>query len=585
MRSANLLSLVRGQSANGALSRQLNGLHFGSTNHQSEETLRFTRRLSSRRPKHTVSSSSAAAAEFEDGQDLDFVKAFPGRQSSSEKVRPFSEIPGPPGLPFIGTLWDYMKKDGLQFNKMFEVMEMRAAMYGPIYQEQFGHLKSVVISDPVEYVKVIHVDGKYPNRFELEPMAHYQRKRGITLGIGNGQGEEWYRHRAVVSKKMLRPFEVFKHIGPMDETATDFVQHIDRKKQDNGMIPDLEHEIFKWALESIGTVFFEDRIGCLSDPPPQQAKDFIENLIGSFKYLQLLMYSTPFYKIFPTKKWKIYERYTDRLLQIGQAFVDKKAAALNRETKQGVDEVEQKEKSQFLTYLLSNTNLTAKEVNALCIDLLLAAVDTTSNVLLFVLYCLSRNPSAQETLYRETVDLLRDNQRITQEKLQSMQYVKACLRETFRLYPIVHTTSRRIAKDIEVCGFHVPAGTHCQANLYGMGRNPDLFSDPLRYMPERWLREHYGGQSKALTNLPFGHGPRMCIGRRMAEQEVYLVISKIIQNFKVEYSGDEDVQPVLNLFMTPDRPMKLIFTPRTHELNEETENYNNHLRESKQMIL
>jgi len=63
---------------------------------------------------------------------------------------------------------------------------MRAAMYGPIYQEQFGHLTSVVISDPAEYLKVIRVDGKYPIRFPLEPLAHYQRKRGIGLGIGNG---------------------------------------------------------------------------------------------------------------------------------------------------------------------------------------------------------------------------------------------------------------------------------------------------------------------------------------------------------------------------------------------------------------
>lgn len=572
MRAANVLSFVRGQTANGgalALFRQLNGIRFNATNHPSDEKFhQLARCLSSLQPKHTVSSSSAA--EFEDSQDLDFVKSSPGPEIPSGKVvRPFSEIPGPPGLPFIGTLWDYVKKDGLRFNKMFEVMEMRAAMYGPIYQEQFGHLTSVVISDPAEYLKVIRVDGKYPIRFPLEPLAHYQRKRGIGLGIGNGQGEEWYRIRAVVSKKMLRPYEVFKHVGPMDETATDFVQHIERKRQDDGSIPDLEHEIFKWALESIGTMLFEERIGCISDPPPQQAKDFIENLIGSFKYLQMLMYSTPFYRIFPTKNWRIYERYTDRMWQIGQTLVNKRVAALKRQEQDGVVEGTEKVKSEFLTHLLSNTDLSPEEVNAICLDLLMAAVDTTSNVLLFVLYCLSRNPSVQETLYRETVDVLPNEDRITQEKLQDMQYVKACIRETFRMYPIVHTTSRRITKDIEVCGFHVPAGTHCQANLYGMGRNPELFSEPLRYMPERWLRENHDGQSKALANLPFGHGPRMCIGRRMAEQELYLAVSKIIQKFKIEYNSDEDVQPVLNLFMTPDRPMKLTFTHRTPELREE----------------
>lgn len=68
---------------------------------------------------------------------------------------------------------------------------------------------------------------------------------------------------------------------------------------------------------------FEERIGCFNDPPPKQAQDFIENLVGFFKYMQPLMYNVPVYKIWPTKTWKIYEGYADRVLQIGQTFVDK----------------------------------------------------------------------------------------------------------------------------------------------------------------------------------------------------------------------------------------------------------------------
>ena len=72
------------------------------------------------------------------------------------------------------------------FCYVFQVMEKRAIEYGPIYKEKIGLLSSVVISDPEAYMKVIQVDGKYPNRIEMEPMVHYRKKRGMDLGTVNG---------------------------------------------------------------------------------------------------------------------------------------------------------------------------------------------------------------------------------------------------------------------------------------------------------------------------------------------------------------------------------------------------------------
>lgn len=65
-------------------------------------------------------------------------------------------------------------------------MQKRACQFGPIYKEQIGYLHHVVISDPTEYIKVIQVDGKFPNRIEMEPMVYYRKKRGMDLGTVNG---------------------------------------------------------------------------------------------------------------------------------------------------------------------------------------------------------------------------------------------------------------------------------------------------------------------------------------------------------------------------------------------------------------
>ena len=66
-----------------------------------------------------------------------------------------------------------------------QAYQQRAFDYGPIYKEQIGAISTVVISDPLEYNKVIRSEGKYPNRREMEPMAHYRRKKKIGLGLVN----------------------------------------------------------------------------------------------------------------------------------------------------------------------------------------------------------------------------------------------------------------------------------------------------------------------------------------------------------------------------------------------------------------
>ena len=74
---------------------------------------------------------------------------------------------------------------------------------------------------------------------------------------------------------------------------------------------------------AIGCVLFDERIGCFNDPPPTQASEFIDSLSGFFKYQQPLMFGLQIYKIFPTRAWRTFEIYSDRLIEHGQKFVVK----------------------------------------------------------------------------------------------------------------------------------------------------------------------------------------------------------------------------------------------------------------------
>ncbi|XP_063441953.1 cytochrome P450 10-like [Mytilus trossulus] len=475
---------------------------------------------------------------------------------SENETQLFEDIPGPKGLPIVGTLFDYFKKDGPRFNKMFKAYQQRAFEYGPIYKEQIGAISTVVISDPLEYNKVIRSEGKYPNRREMEPMAHYRRKKKIGLGLVNAQGEEWHKHRTVVSKKMLKMKEVMAYCEGLDIVAEDFIKHLMTRLDDECEIQGLETDLFKWSMESIGIFLFDERIGCLGDSTPEQAQDFIINLHGFFKLMQPLMYNLPIYKLYPTKTWKQYEQYTDNILKIGRSYVDKKAAQLQSQENQSDDHV------PFLTYLLSNQSLTPDEALSTATDLLVSATETTTTSSLWILYSLAKNHEVQEKLYQEINNLLPNKEPITPEILSQLSYLKAVVKETFRLYPITFATSRHIDDDLEVNNYIIPAGTHVQGNLYAMYHDPKLYPDPESFKPERWLDGEMDRKLKSLSNLVWGHGARMCIGRRFAEQEMYIMLTKIIQNFKLEYHH-EDIEPILNTVMTPDRPLRLKFIPRS----------------------
>ncbi|GAB1606457.1 cytochrome P450 10-like [Argonauta hians] len=493
---------------------------------------------------------------------LNVLKTYASEERPNSKLlgRPFEDIPGPKGLPLLGTLLDYFKKDGLSFPKMFEAYNQRAIQFGPIFREQITTVKTVVISDLDEYSKVIKSEGRFPHRREMEPMMYHRKQRGLDLGLINSQGEDWHKYRSVLSRKLLLSKEIQQHFQAMDGVANDFITKLDQLRQSNGgEILNIEHEIFKWSMESVCTVLFEERIGCLEPEPPQLALDFISNLLGYFKLMQPLMYNAPVYKVFPTKQWNEYIKYGDNVMSIGKTFVERRMNKLQEDMEAGTFNDE--ESSKFLSYLLTQKSLSLSEATSSTVDLLSGAVETTSNSLGWVLYCLAKNPHVQEEVHTEVCKTVSPGEELTPDKLGNLPLVKACLKEALRIFPITFATSRVTNKDIEVCGYHIPEGTHVQCNVYGVGRNSKIFPQPLEFRPQRWIGNRSDNNGKILYNLVWGHGSRMCIGRRIAEQELFILMTKIIQNFRLEYHH-EDVQPVLNTVMTPDRPLRIKFIPR-----------------------
>uniref|UniRef100_K1RVD6 Cytochrome P450 10 n=1 Tax=Magallana gigas TaxID=29159 RepID=K1RVD6_MAGGI len=243
--------------------------------------------------------------------------------------------------------------------------------------------------------------------------------------------------------------EVLDFCTDMDKVAEDFISHLNIFRNPQNEIVDLEKQLFKWSMESIGTFLFDSRFGALGPSPPKETQDFVEHLQGFFKQMQPLMFNFPFYKIFPTRTWKQFEKHADNIFKLGRSFVDNKAIQLQQ------NPVKEGEKSSFIEYMMNQKSLTQNEALSTVVDMLISATETTSSATMWALYSLANNPEAQEKLYEETKRVLPNNETITPEKLPELQYVRAVVKE---LYPITFATTRYLRKDTEIAGYLIPAG-------------------------------------------------------------------------------------------------------------------------------
>ena len=162
---------------------------------------------------------------------------------------------------------------------------------------------------------------------------------------------------------------------------------------------------------------------------------------------------------------------------------------------------------------------------------ILAGHDTTSTTLTYSLWALGRHPAIQDRVFDE-VSALGDRP-LTPDDVPRLGHTVRVLHEALRLCPPGAGTPRLLTKDVAVDGYRLEAGTVAIVSFYAMHRNPQLWDDPLRFDPDRFLPERSQGRSR-WQYLPFGGGPRSCIGDHFAMLEATLALATIIRAARIE---------------------------------------------------
>lgn len=201
--------------------------------------------------------------------------------------------------------------------------------------------------------------------------------------------------------------------------------------------------------------------------------------------------------------------------------------------------------------------MTRKQLRDDILTLFFAGHETTAAGLSWTLYLLSQHADVLARLREELAEVAGDRP-LALDDLPKLVHAARVLKESHRLYPPVYLIGRTPTADVELGGGTIPKAAVLQLSAWVLHRDPAHFPDPERFDPDRWTAEFERALPR-FAYLPFGGGPRTCIGERFAQMESLLVLAAVVRDWDFAYAGDRPPRPQVSLTLKPagGLPMRL----------------------------
>ena len=413
--------------------------------------------------------------------------------------------------------------------------------------------------------------------------------REIPRGLVSSQGDEWKRCRNTFSKPLLKPAEVKQYRTVIKFSLEQLGSFLDQR---NDKLTALKTEnlqtyksklnlkntinylrslvnpgqtskqldlltLFKlWSLEVICSITFGKNQQLITYPIKKEPLDFIHAVDRIFHLGVLVFLMDP--KLVRTyltfNKGNRIFKYWDLIFNFCKPSIQTKL----REVQNNATKTESGSSTDdgFLEILLSgNPKISNAEITSCVTELILGAIDQTSVTLTAILAEISINKNLQTELRSEILAMKNDD--------VSNVFVKAVIKEAFRMYPSVTRNIRESQEDMEIGGFKIPSKSTIMYGTYAISRSSKYFENPDEFKPERWLNASKTEMLREVSPFTignFGFGARSCIGRRLAEMQMYEAIRFVLTNYELSWNSDKDLEVYTTPMLSPVDLTPLVFT-------------------------
>ena len=415
-------------------------------------------------------------------------------------------------------------------SKFHVLLQKKNKQLGDMYTFQpfFFSPKMVVVSRPDLISELFAKEGKYPSRGSF---GRYFKKAKDVVGLKEGvvlaNGTEWLRNREPLSKRLLRPKFLSSYFPKLSEIARGAVKDIieinQRQKHDFAPIID---RLCLWTLNTADYLSFHQ----LTETKMS------EELAKYFKAMMCIIESTSevndsdLIRLFSNKK---HNELVEAIRTV-VVHIKKQIQFVNNTPKDPNEE-----HISMFEYLQNETDFQDLEIIETLIALLGAGIDATVKTTQWFWYNLSKHPNVQDKLHDELHYVIRDSPVITAEHYNRLHYMKMCMKESMRLTPSVSAHFRLLPEDSTIGGVDLPKNTQLIADVYSVSLDERFWDNPLEFKPERWENRK---DVDPFSYIPFGIGPRMCVGRRIAEAEMQLLTAHLCMSYKIHLDKEPDAK-------------------------------------------
>ncbi|GAA4871322.1 cytochrome P450 [Kitasatospora terrestris] len=442
---------------------------------------------------------------------------------------PDTRIPGPPGLPLIGSMLD-LRRDALKayrdaFGAHGDVVRFSAGPPG--LRATFW-----MVYSPEGAQQVLATESA---NFRKENAFYEEIRQSFGNGLLTSQDQDYQRQR-----RLIQPLFTRRRVDTYaDAIGIEAEALAERWAGVPGGVVEAGEEMSAFALRAVSRILFGTDVD-----------EAIRTVRESFPVLGEFVRTRGFSPVRLPRDWPL--PLHKRALAAEQALYAVCDQIIARRA--GAE-------SEDLLGLLAHARdedgnqLDATELREQVLIFLLAGHETTATSLTFALHLLGLHPEQRRLAQAEVDAVLGDGRRPTAEDYNALPYVTKVLKEAMRLFPAAPAMGRRSVEETVIGGVTIPAGSDVLVAPYITHRHPAHWEDPERFDPERFTPEREAARHRYAW-FPFGGGPRACIGQHFSMLESVLGLAVLLREFEVE-AVDTEVELGQGITLEARTPVRI----------------------------
>lgn len=398
-----------------------------------------------------------------------------------------------------------------------------------------GLFNFYLVNHPALVKQVLQETNK---SFDKRSVIYDRFRHAFGDGLVVAEGERWKRQRKLV-QPMFVPGAVRQFFEMMVASATQMADRWSDRERSNSVF-NVAEDMNKITLEIAGRALFHDGFNASAD----RISHWTETINHYSAKPPLPIVRSPW---FPSR--------TNRRLKVAlrelHAFLSEMIE--NRRTGQGKQDL----REQDLLSILMETKheetgepMADGEVMEEVLGMIIGGHETSSSALAWIWYELDRNPAVQQRLFDE-VDSVVGGRPLTLADMPKLRYTRMLIEETLRLHPPFWFENRNVLHEVELGGVKLPRGAVVLFSRYTLHRHSDFWKRPEEFDPERFAPDQEENARSSCAHVPFGGGPRICIGINFAMMELIAILAVVSQRYRLVVDSSDRHRMAAHLTMTP----------------------------------